>query len=169
MNAHSGARGWIGTVLVVWASLGAGCGFLDLDNDEGSCVGTLDGAPVELRLRDGRSSYRLDGVNDDAVLRLRYGDDAGHEVDVDVGRIDRLGLPAVLEESPLFEGAPPWILEWEERAQAPTSGTLWFTLLTEYSADGRFTYALGGDDRLECFFQLERPMPSSSSGSSDWD
>lgn len=133
------------------------------------CTGTLGGAPVELRLRAGRSSYRIDSLNDDALLQLRYGDDAGHEVDVDVGRIDRFGLPVVAEESPLFAGAPAWIVVWEERALAPTAGTLLLSYITDYDVEGRFTYELGGDDRLVCDFVLSRPMPTSGGSSSDWD
>lgn len=158
---------WVGALAA--ASLVGGCGFLSTEEDEGSCTGTIGGAPVELRLRAGRSSYRIDDLNDDALLRLRYDDGAGHEVDVDVGRIDTYGLPTLLEETPLFDGAPPWIVSWEERALAPTSGTLLLSYLTDYDVEGRFGYELGGDDRLLCYFQLSRPMPTSSGGSSDWD
>jgi hypothetical protein len=111
----------------------------------------------------------LDDLNDDALLRLRYDDEVGNEVDVDVGRIDTYGLPVVLEEAPLFAGAPPWIVSWEERALAPTAGTLLLSYITDYDVQGRFSYELGGEDRLECYFQLSRPMPTSGGSSSDWD
>lgn len=156
-------------MLAFCAALCGGCGFLSTEEDEGVCTGTLDGAPVELQMRAGRSSYRVDGLTDDALLTLHYADGPDRTVEVDVGRIERFALfGVVLDEVPLFAGRPEWVLGWEERALAPTDGTLRL-FLTEYDVEGTFTYELGGEDRLTCTFSLSRPEPTSGSSDSDWD
>jgi hypothetical protein len=143
------------------------CGFLDTEDDSGVCTGTLGGAPVELELKAGRSSYDLDTLTNDAVLVLRYEDELGNAVDVDVARIDA-SFVSPLGPAPIFVGRPDWLLGWTERVLAPSDGTLEVDLLTTTDAIGGFNYVLPAGDELICSFDLSRNPPSSS-GSSDWD
>ncbi|MCB9625590.1 MAG: hypothetical protein H6723_19910 [Sandaracinus sp.] len=157
-------HGVIALVLVA----ASGCAWLSTEEDVGACTGVIGGAPVELRLRPGRSSYRVEALTDDGLITLRYADDAGDVIEVDA-RLERFGATAELEPAPLFTGRPTWIVRWTEALLSPVDGTLRVDYLSDYDAEGAFTYALGGSDQLACTFDLSRPASSSSSSSSDWD